>query len=219
MEYNSQREHLPIPEYGRNLQKMVDYTLTVEDREKRSKIANIIVDIMAQMHTQSRETQDFRHKLWDHLHIMANFNLDVDSPFPAPDTEILTKKPKALGYPQGGIRFHHYGRNIQMIIDKAMEYEEGPEKEALVKTIANHLKKSYLIWNRDSVDDIVITQHLATLSKNRLELSSDDQLNKTTDILARNSRKVKPVQRTNQHQSTQQRRPGQSKRRPNKARD
>jgi len=194
MEYNSQREHLPIPEYGRNLQKMVDFTRTVEDRDKRTQIAFIIVDIMAQMHTASKETQDFRHKLWDHLHIMADFQLEVDSPFPEPDSEVLAQRPKKLGYPKGGIRFHHYGRNIQMIIQKALEYEDGPEKEALVKTIANHLKKSYLIWNRDSVDDVVITQHLAELSKNGLQLSADDQLNKTTDILAKSKRKPNKIQ-------------------------
>jgi len=194
MEYNSQRTKLVISEYGRNLQKMVDFISTVTDRDKRTQYAYVIVDIMAQMHNQ-RDSEDFRHKVWDHLYIMSDFNLDVDSPFDRPDPESLAKKPKPLGYPKGGIRFHHYGRNIQQIIQKAIELEDGPEKDALVKLIANHLKKSYLNWNRDSVDDELITKHLEELSKGKLKLADDEQLNTTNDILARNKRKQKATQR------------------------
>jgi hypothetical protein len=195
MEYNTQRKKLAISEYGRNLQKMVSFVMTVPDREKRSQYAYTIVEIMAQMHNL-KDSPDFRHKLWDHLFIISDFNLDVDSPFGMPDRESLEKKPKALNYPRGGIKYHHYGRNIQQIIQKVTELEDGPEKEALKKLIANHLKKSYLNWNRESVDDILITKHLTELSQGKLQLAEDEQLNTTNDILARNKRKPKSPQRT-----------------------
>jgi hypothetical protein len=121
MEYNSQRPHLPVPEYGRNLQKMVEFVKTFGDREKRTQLAYQIVDIMAEMHTLSKETADFRHKLWDHLHIMSNFNLDVESPFPVPDSAVLYKKPNRLDYPKKDIKFHHYGKNIELIINHAKD--------------------------------------------------------------------------------------------------
>ncbi|OYT14023.1 MAG: methionyl-tRNA formyltransferase [Bacteroidetes bacterium 4572_114] len=199
MEYNTQREKLAISEYGRNLQKMIDYVMTISDREKRTKYAHAIVDIMAQMNNL-KDSPDFRHKLWDHLFIMSDFKLDIDSPFGMPDPETLAKKPNPLSYPHGGIRYHHYGRNIQLIIRKAVELEDGPEKDALVKLIANHLKKSYLNWNRESVNDELITKHLEVLSQGKLELAEDEQLNKTSEILARNKRKAKITQRPQSNQ-------------------
>jgi hypothetical protein len=134
---------------------------------------------------------------------MSDFKLDVDSPFKMPDPESLNKKPDLLSYPKGGIRFHHYGRNIQLIIEKAIAIEDGPEKEAIVKLIANHLKKSYLTWNRESVDDDLITKHLSELSHGKLELAEDEQLNTTNDILARNKRKQKATLRPQNNQRTQ----------------
>jgi hypothetical protein len=204
MEYNTQRKKLVISEYGRNLQKLVDYITAIPDREKRTRYANVIVDIMAQMHNQ-KDSTDFRHKLWDHLFIISDYKLDVDAPFEMPDPEKLARKPQTLSYPRGGIRFHHYGRNIQLIIQKTIEMEDGPEKEAMVKLIANHLKKSYLTWNRESVDDELITHHLEELSGQKLKLGEDEQLTTTTDILARNKRKAKSPQRHqgNQRQNNQ----------------
>ncbi len=199
MEYNTQRKRLVISEYGRNLQQMIEHILTVPERDKRTQYAYAIVDIMAQMHNQ-KESQEFRVKLWDHLYIMSDFKLDVDSPFKMPDPESLAKKPDILSYPKGGIRFHHYGRNIQLIIQKVIDIEDGPEKEAIVKLIANHLKKSYLNWNRESVDDDLITKHLAELSQGKLELAEDHQLNTTSDILALNKRKAKANQRPQSNQ-------------------
>jgi hypothetical protein len=199
MEYNTQRKRLVISEYGRNLQQMIEQIMTVPDRDKRTQYAYAIVDIMAQMHNQ-KESQEFRVKLWDHLYIMSDFKLDVDSPFKMPDPESLAKKPDMLSYPRGGIRFHHYGRNIQLIIEKVIELEEGSEKEAIVKLIANHLKKSYLNWNRESVDDDLIYEHLAELSRGKLELARDEQLNSTSEILALNKRKAKANQRPQSNQ-------------------
>jgi hypothetical protein len=194
MEYNTQKSKLVIAEYGRNLQQMAQDCANIEDREKRTRTAEFIVNVMAQMNPKVKESGDYRQKLWDHLHIMADFNLDVDSPYPAPPKEVLRFGKSQLGYKQGNIRYRHYGRNIELIIEKAMTFEEGPEKEALIKTIANHLKKSYLNWNRSSVDDDVILKNLGDLSSNRLQLAEDHKLSHTNEILARNKKKkfIKP---------------------------
>jgi hypothetical protein len=191
MEYNSQREPLIIPEYGRNIQKMVTYAKTIEDREKRTEAAKFIVKVMASMNQQNKDAGDYQQTLWDHLFIISKFELDVDSPYPLPEKEILTRKPDKVHYSDNKIRFRHYGKNIEAIIKKATEFEDGPEKEALIHAIANHLKKSYLNWNRESVDDVAIEKHLEILSEGKLSLSEDLTLTSTSDILARNKSKKK----------------------------
>lgn len=201
MEYNTTRGKLKISEYGRNVQKLVNLAKTIEDREQRTKFAKVIVGIMGQMNPQIRDSGDFRHKLWDHLHIIAKWELDVDSPYPAPSKEILESKPDKLEYSTNKIRYKMYGANIVKIIDKAKDFEEGPEKEALIHAIANHLKKSYLSWNRESVDDEQIFEHLKTLSRDDLKLADELRLNTTNEILSRNKKKkvVNPKQMKNQY--------------------
>ncbi len=189
MEYNTTRKYLAMPEYGRNIQKMILYAITVEDRAKRTKVATTIVNIMAQMHPKVRESGDYKQKLWDHLYIISDFKLDVDGPYPTPPKDLLYIKPQPLSYSDENIKYRHYGYNIQNIIEKAIEYEDGPEKDAMIKTIANHMKKSYLNWNRESVDDDLIYKHLEELSGGKLELADDVKLNETNDILARNRKK------------------------------
>jgi hypothetical protein len=186
MDYNTTRASLMIPEYGRNIQDMILYTCTIEDREKRTKAAKFIVNIMAQMHPQVKDTIDYKRKLWDHMYIISNFKLDVDSPFPPPPPLTLSTKPEKISYHDKEIEFKHYGKNIALIIEKANDYTEGPEKDALVKAIAIHLKKSYLNWNRESVNDELIEEHLKILSKGRLKLKEDQKLTTTSDLLARN---------------------------------
>jgi hypothetical protein len=195
MEYNTQRSKMIIAEYGRSLQQMAIDCVSIEDRALRTRTAEFIVNVMAQMNPKVKESGDYRLKLWDHLHIMADFKLDVDSPYPVPSQEILRFEHQQIKYQQEGkIRYRHYGRNIEMIIEKAATFEDGPEKEALIKTIANHLKKSYLNWNRNSVDDDVILKNLSDLSGNRLQLSEEHKLSHTNEILARNKKKkfIKP---------------------------
>ena len=189
MEYNTARKNLVMPEYGRNIQKMILYAISVEDREKRTKVATTIVNIMAQMHPKLRESGDYKQKLWDHLYIVSDFKLDVDGPYPPPARDVLYARPKPLAYSDENIKYRHYGYNIQNIIEKAIAYEDGPEKDALIKTIANHMKKSYLNWNRDSVNDELIYKHLEELSSGNLKLADDVRLNETNDILARNRKK------------------------------
>jgi len=204
MEYNTARNKLKISEYGRNVQKLVKLAKSIEDRDKRTKFAKVIVQIMGQMNPTIRDSGDFRHKLWDHLHIIADFDLDVDSPYTPPTKEILESHPINLGYNKNTIRFKTYGTNIASIIEKAVDFEEGPEKDALVHAIANHLKKSYLNWNRESVDDEQIFEHLKILSKGNLKLKEDLKLSSTNEILARN--KKKKVATTKQSKYQQKRR-------------
>lgn len=189
MEYNSRREDMVIPEYGRNIQKMIELTIIMEDREKRSKAAYAIVNIMAQMNPAIREEADYMHTLWDHMHIISKFQLDVDGAYPQPSKEILTRKPDQIQYSVNRIKFRHYGKNIENIIKKAIEMTDGDEKDALVHAIANQLKKSYLNWNRESVSDETIEAHLAELSDGKLKLMIDHKLTSTGDILARNKPK------------------------------
>jgi len=189
MNYNTSRGPMTISEYGRNFQKMIEYVTTIEDREKRTKAAKFLVGVMAQMHPQTKEAGDYKHKLWDHIHIISGFKLDVDSPYPPPPPLLLSTKPERISYQENKIEFRHYGKNIVLMIEKAIAYEDGPEKDALAKAIANHMKKSYLNWNRESVTDELIESHLSLLSQDRLKLHQDDRLATTSDILARSKKR------------------------------
>ena len=200
MEYNSQREKMIIPEYGRNIQKMIEYTIGIEDPVKRLKSAQVILSNMAQMNPGVKDNADYIRTLWDHMYIISKFRLVVDSPFPPPSREELEKKPDKIEYSDRRIRYRHYGKNIKGIIDQAIAYEDGPEKEALVRTIANHLKKSYINWNRESVSDETIAAHLSEMSEGKLELKEEIRLTATGDILARNkAKKKKSPQRKDQN--------------------
>ena len=194
MEYNTQRAHMIIPEYGRNVQKMIDYTISMEDIEKRTQTAYVIVNIMSQIKPGIRDSTDYQRTLWDHMYIISNFRMVVDGPFPPPSREELERKPEKIAYSSGKIKYPHYGKNIEGMIEKAINYEEGPEKEALILTIANHLKKSYLNWNRDSVNDETIVKHLRELSRGQLVLAEDSRLSSTGEILSRNKPKKKKFQ-------------------------
>lgn len=170
MEYNTSLPHLIIPEYGRNVQKMVGHLLTIEDREQRNIQAQNLIDIIGNLNPQIRDVPDFKHKLWDHLFIMSNFTLDVDSPYPKPSEESFREKPERVPYPRNNRRYRHYGNVIRKMIDYAVEQPPGEEKEKLKIAIANHMKKTYLIWNKDTVDDDVILKEMNDLAKGQLKL-------------------------------------------------
>lgn len=188
MDYNSNRKKLSLPEYGRNLQNMVDHILTIEDRDERNRAAKTLIDIMGNMYPYLRDINDFKHKLWDHLAIMADFKLDIDYPYDPPQRETFNERPKRVPYNNGAIKLRHYGRITESMITEAANYESGEEKEALIKLMANHMKKSYLIWNKDSVDDDKIYEDLESLSKGQIK-RSDLGLTETKDILYRNRKK------------------------------
>jgi hypothetical protein len=184
LEYNTEREHLIIPEYGRHMQKMINHAKTIEDKEARNKIAKAIISVMGNMQPHLRDVPDFQHKLWDQLFIMSNFELDVDSPFPKPTKELLAERPEPLKYPQSHPKYRFYGNNIKTMIDVANTWEEGALKEALLYTIANHMKKCFLNWNKDSVEDIVIYDHLYELSGGKIDLrNSQEDLSDASSLM------------------------------------
>jgi len=178
-----------MPEYGRNIQKMVNHLLTIEDREERTRAAHTVISVMGNLNPHLRDINDFKHKLWDHLAIISDYKLDIDSPYPLPEMTFLVEKPKSISYNQQSIRYKHYGHSIVMMIEKAIEMEPGEEKEDLVKMIANHMKKSYLTWNREAVSDEEIFSDLRTLSRGRLELAEDLKLSETHEILSKSRKK------------------------------
>ncbi|AYN05045.1 MULTISPECIES: DUF4290 domain-containing protein [unclassified Flavobacterium] len=189
LEYNSERQHLIIPEYGRHLQKLIDQATAIEDPEQRNKAAKYIIQVMGSLNPHLRDVPDFQHKLWDQLFIMSDFKLDVESPYPIPSREVLQLKPDVLKYPQNYPKYRYYGNNIKYMIDVANKWEDGEMKNALVLVIANHMKKSYLSWNKDTVKDDVIFEHLYELSDGKINLlQSSEELLNTTDLLRTNKR-------------------------------
>ncbi|WP_346857145.1 DUF4290 domain-containing protein [uncultured Draconibacterium sp.] len=190
MDYNSNRKKLALPEYGRNIQNMVDYLMTIEDRDKRNKSAQTVIDVMGNLYPYLRDVAEFKHKLWDHLAIMSDFELDIDYPYDLPSREILTAKPNRVPYNQHFIRWKHYGRTMELMIEKALEYE-GEEREIMIEQLANHMKKSYLAWNKDAVEDQKIFTDLEILSEGRLKVNEDMQLADSKMLIGK---KKKPQQ-------------------------
>ncbi len=190
--YNTQRKKLVLPEYGRNIQMMVDHLMTIEDRDERNKASRAVIAIMGNLNPHLRDVADFKHKLWDHLAIMSDFKLDIESPYEAPVPEVLYEKPKSIPYGSQKIRWKHYGKIIELLIDQASEYPEGEEREMLISLIANHMKKCYLTWNREAVEDNIIFDDLKTLSKGKIVADKNLKLSETRDILYKAKKRRNP---------------------------
>ena len=189
LEYNTVREDLIIPEYGRHIQKMINYASTRETKEERNKLANAIISVMGNLQPHLRDVADFQHKLWDQLFIMSDFKLDADSPFEKPSKEILNAKPEPLSYPQNFPKYRFYGNNIKIMIDEAVKWDSGELKDALVLTIANHMKKCFLNWNKDSVKDQVIFDHLYELSDTKIDIRDSKEELLDSALLLRSKKK------------------------------
>jgi len=189
LEYNTVREDLIIPEYGRHIQKMINYASTRETKEERNKLANAIISVMGNLQPHLRDVADFQHKLWDQLFIMSDFKLDADSPFEKPSKEILNAKPAPLSYPQNFPKYRFYGNNIKIMIDEAVKWDSGEMKDALVLTIANHMKKCFLNWNKDSVKDQVIFDHLYELSETKIDIRDSKEELLDSALLLRTKKK------------------------------
>ncbi len=172
LQYNTQKEKLILPEYGRNIQQMVDYCVAIPDRDERTRCAYTIIQIMGNLFPQIRDSDDYKHKLWDHLAIMSDFKLDIDFPYEVVKKENLESKPQKVEYKLEHIKYRHYGKLIEMMIDEACKYPDGEEKDALVSLIANHMKKLIFSINKDGVEDEKILKDLYHYSKGKISLDS-----------------------------------------------
>ncbi|MCB9336375.1 MAG: DUF4290 domain-containing protein [Flavobacteriales bacterium] len=189
LQYNTQREQLRIPEYGRHIMKMIDFAITIKDKQERNIAAKAIVSVMSQVNSEKKDSEDFEQALWDHLHILSNYQLDVESPYPLPKPENFNEKPERVPYPTKDIKYGYYGKAVKLFIKKAVEMEEGDEKDAFVNSIANLMKKSFLIWNRDAVEEEVIVNHIKEISNGKLELKDPSVLKSPEQLMIFNKKK------------------------------
>jgi hypothetical protein len=177
-DYNSTRNKLILSEYGRNVQNMVKYIVALPTKEERNKYAQVVIDLMGFLNPHLRDVADFKHKLWDHLHIISDFQIDVDSPYPKPSPEAIHLKPEPLKYPHQRIKYKHYGKTIELMIEKAKSIEDPDRKRHMVQAVANFMKMAYVQWNKDSVTDESILSDLYNLSGGQLKLEENINLNR-----------------------------------------
>ena len=168
--YNTQKRRLQLPEYGRNVQKMIEYVKSIPDREERNRQARAVIGVMETVNPQVHLQEDYEHKLWDHMYIISGFDLDVDSPYPAPKPEELSTPPVEIKHRRTPVKIAHYGRNIENIINLIAEHEDGEAKDAMIRSIAMYMRQQYLIWNKDSVNDETIFNDLVRLSGGRIQI-------------------------------------------------
>lgn len=195
-DYNTTRKKLILAEYGRNVQNMVQYICGLPTKNERNRYAQVVIDLMGFLNPHLRDVADFKHKLWDHLHIISDFKIDVDSPYPKPSEDAIRFKPAPLAYPQQRIKYKHYGRMIELMMEKAKSVDDPERKQQMVKVIANTMKIAYVAWNKDTVADETIIKDLREMSNGELQLQENVNLNRV-DV-----RQVTPVnrqQRTNQN--------------------
>ena len=178
-----------MPEYGRNIQQLVEHCKTLSNKDERNEMALAIVEFMGQRNPHLRDEENYKHKLWDHLFFLADYDLDVDSPYPIVTQEELAIKPRKMDYPTFDNDYKFYGKSILQLIELAKKLEEGDEKDALIQVIANNMKKSYNVYNKEHVSDDVIFRHLKDLSDNQLDITSLDSLDKSKIYYANNRNK------------------------------
>jgi len=183
-DYNTQRKRMALPEYGRNVLKMIEHIKTINDEEERNRAAKTIIQIMGNLNPNLRDVTDFKHKLWDHLMIIADFNLELNSPYPAPDRQKLVAKPNQVPYHNGEIKYAHYGRIVQLLIDAASEMTDGEEKDYLTNLILNQMKKDYLTWNKAQVADDLIIRDMTDMSKGKLKAPENLKMLDIKDLIS-----------------------------------
>ena len=181
MQYNTTKDHLTMPEYGRHIQNMINHAIGLTEKKERQDCVDAIIASMGQMNPHLRDVKEFTHKLWDHLHIMSNFQLDVESPYPKPEKDKLTEKPEPMQYPGHQIRFSYYGNTIPNMIETALNMKVV-EKDIMTGMIANQMKKSYILFNESSVDNNIIKLHLKQLSNGKLKLADDFQFIRSASV-------------------------------------
>ena len=191
MKYNTARDHLVLPEYGRNVQKMVNHATTIQNKEERNKCVKTIIEFMGQMNPQLRDLKEFNHKLWDDLFIISKFQLEADSPYPLPEPKKLDERPEKMPYPKNKIKFPFYGAALENMIRYAVNQNDGRDKEIMTGMIANHMKKSYLLFNKHSVSNDTIILHLKQLSDNKLILPKDFEFIRSSSVINKSQRNYK----------------------------
>lgn len=200
-DYNSTRGKLILSEYGRNVQNMVAYICTLPTKEERNRYAQVVIDLMGFLNPHLRDVADFKHKLWDHLHIISDFKIDVDSPYPVPVPGAIRSKPEILAYPQHRIRYKHYGKTVEKMIAKALELEDEAQKKQMSQSIANFMKMAYVTWNKDSVADDKILDDLKEFSNGQLTLDDSVNLAKVDVKSPSTGTRTKGGSNQNQHKS------------------
>ena len=183
MEYNTTREKLILPEYGRNVQNMISHAMDIKDREERNRATQAIIEVMGQLNPHLRDVDDYRHKLWTHLFLMSDFKLDVDSPYETPKPEVLNERPDQMSYPSGKIKFGHYGKYTEKLLKKATEIDDPQVKDSFKMAMANFMKKQYLVHNNGAVENHVIAENLNELSNGNLTVDNPDELVSTNILL------------------------------------
>ena len=206
-DYNTQRKKMKLPEYGRSIHKMVDHIMQIENREERILAVKAVIDVMGMMYPYLRDINEFKHKLWDHIAIMSDFKLDIDYPYDPPKPETFIEKPKLIPYDQTDIKYRHYGKIMEKYIAATARLEDdSPQKIANTEMLANQMKKSYLVWNKDAVEDSKILKDLVELSHGKLIPSPDMHLQEVADIIKQQPKKGKITNQSNQsHQLNQSR--------------
>ncbi|MBS1734955.1 MAG: DUF4290 domain-containing protein [Bacteroidetes bacterium] len=172
MEYNTTRNHLIMREYGRHIQKMVEYLLSISDKEERQRNAYAVIELMGFLNPHLKNVEDFRHKLWDHLFLISDFKLDVDSPYPIPTRETLKARPERLRYPKKYPKFNHLGKNIEYVIDKALKEENPEKKQGFANAVAYYMKLTYSNWHKELVHDDSIQNELSSITHGQLEFNN-----------------------------------------------
>lgn len=199
MDYNTQREKLVLPDYGRNIQEMVNYCARIRNRDERTRVAHAIVEIMGNMNPHLRDVPDFKHKLWDHLAIMSQFSLDIDWPYKLVNKQVLYAKPDKIEYSGEKTKYRHYGKYVQSFIDKIVETENPEERKVLTEIIANYMKLLYVTWKKEQVPDYIVFKEIQAMSDEKITIPEGLKLNEVKDVVVtQNSNKSKSKKR-NKH--------------------
>lgn len=189
MEYNTTRNNLVIREYGRNVQKMIEYLLTIKDKEERQRNTEVVIELMGMLNPHLRNVEDFRHKLWDHLFLISDFKLDVESPYPVPTKETLRRKPDMLPYPKRHPKYKHFGKNLEKVIDKALEETDESRRTGLTQYIGNYMKLAYANWHKENMHDDMIRNELLTMTDGELDYENDHSIQFPESLHQNNKRK------------------------------
>ena len=204
MEYTTKQKSIILPEYGRNVQQMVEYACTIEDREERTRCAKSIIATMGNLFPYLRDVNDFKHKLWDHLAIMSDFKLDIDYPYDVMNNDNMHSKPEKVPYPDAKIKYMHYGKTLQEMI-KHIDNYEGEQREALIKLIANQMKKAYCTWNKDNVEDQKILDDLREMTDGKVSLNAENfKLSERKESFVQRNNNQKNNQKNKQKRKQQQ---------------